>query len=123
MLEVAREIRAEAAAGAAGAGMNTYNYFRRLLKEKGFLISPKMAAELYRQAVPGGFEAPMQEAGKEDEKDPEEEDNPEEVKKRKKMPKRTRRIQKNKTKDQTPRRTVTVKKVMEKRRAKQSSRS
>ena len=77
MLEVAREIRAEAAAGAAGAGMNTYNYFRRLLKEKGFLISPKMAAELYRQAVPGGFEAPMQEAGRDDEQDLEE-DNPEE---------------------------------------------
>ena len=78
MLEIAREVRVEAAAGAAGAGMNTYNYFRRLMKEKGYVISPSMAAELYRRAVPGGFEAPLQEAGKEDEKDPEEEDNPEE---------------------------------------------
>ena len=79
MLDLAREVRAEAAAGAAGAGMNTYNYFRRLMKERGFVISPRMAAELYRRAVPGGFEAPLQEAGKEDERDPEEEeDNQEE---------------------------------------------
>ena len=79
MLDIAKEIRAEATAGAADAGMNAYNNFRRLLKERGFTVAPKMAAELYRRAVPGGFEAPLQEAEKKDEEVPEEEeDHPDE---------------------------------------------
>ena len=78
MLDIAKEIRAEATAGAADAGMNAYNNFRRLLKERGLTVAPKMAAELYRRAVPGGFEAPLQEAEKKDEEIPdEEEDQPE----------------------------------------------
>ena len=74
MLDIAIEIRAEATAGAAAAGMNAYNNFRRLLKERGFTVSPKTAAELYRRAVPGGFEAPLQEGEKKDEEVPEEEE-------------------------------------------------
>jgi len=74
MLDIAIEVRAEATAGAAAAGMNAYNNFRRLLKERGLTVAPKMAAELYRRAVPGGFEAPLQEAEKKDEEIPEEEE-------------------------------------------------
>ena len=74
MLDIAKEIRAEATAGAADAGMNAYNNFRRLLKERGFTVSPKTAAELYRRAVPGGSDAPLQEAEGKDEEVPEEEE-------------------------------------------------
>ena len=74
MLDIAIEVRAEATAGAAAAGMNAYNNFRRLLKERGFTVAPRMAAELYRRAVPGGFEAPLQEGEKKEEEVPEEEE-------------------------------------------------
>ena len=67
MLEIAREVRVEAAAGATEAGMNTYNYFRRLMKEKGFVISPKLAAELCRRSAPGGPETPLLETEEENE--------------------------------------------------------